>query len=354
MNSYSDNALMTKVRALYGKGLHAEDYRKLLQAKTVGAIASYLKEETSYKESLAEVQEELIHRGQLENLLRKRVLNVSLSLLKYSYDDKLFLMVYTMQNEVTELLEAIRLLNAGESGRYIVALPAYLARYLSFDLYGLAAIKSFDGLLEVLAHSPYYEVLASFRPARGNQSINIAACERALLTHYFSTLQTYVKEHYRGSTRDSLEDLFHFQIDEHNLTTLFRLKRFYRYTPDQLREVVLPLEGALSSRFYQRLLETRDDREFLEVLSGHSRAVRRYDLGRQADGTDIVGQLGRIQQRSALKAFRFSSRPIVVVINYLTLLEIEVSNIIHIIEGIRYEMPAEEISALLTIEEKRA
>ena len=46
IRTYSDNAVLAKVRALYGKRLTENDYTQLMGKKTVGEVAAYLKKET--------------------------------------------------------------------------------------------------------------------------------------------------------------------------------------------------------------------------------------------------------------------------------------------------------------------
>ena len=61
----------TKARALYGKLLTSEDYKSLLERKNVPEVASYLKKNTVYSELLSEINENDVHRGDLEVLFMK-------------------------------------------------------------------------------------------------------------------------------------------------------------------------------------------------------------------------------------------------------------------------------------------
>lgn len=63
--------------------------------------------------------------------------------------------------------------------------------------------------------------------------------------------------------------------------------------------------------------------------------------------TYIEDYIQRVFYYRCLRNFRFSTNPYVTMLCYTYLAETEVNNIIHIIEGIRYNVPPEEISALL-------
>ena len=68
LSALSSNAVLSKARAMYGKRLTAENYRELLNCKTVGEIAAVLKSRTVYGKLLAGINENEIHRGMLETV----------------------------------------------------------------------------------------------------------------------------------------------------------------------------------------------------------------------------------------------------------------------------------------------
>lgn len=345
---YADNAVMAKVRALYGKRLKAADYDQLLAKKSVGEVAGYLKKETYYAENLAEVKEDLIHREQLEVFVRRRVLDTYVRLLKYSRGDNFFLTLYIMDHEVEQLLTAIRLLNSGSINRYIISLPVHLARLLSFDLFAIAGIDSFDGLLALLEHSDYYRILGRFRPATSGRNIDITACEAALITHYCEKALTIIRREYSGDTRDDLERIIRLRASLHNLSVIFRMRRYLNAGRDMTERRLAAVDGDPCRGLYARLLDAPDLRAMQEIFS-HSRVFRNHPLDWTGDSRRIATQLYHIRRGLCRRVYRFTGKPVVAVISYMALLEIEVRNIIHIIEGIRYGLPPPEIRQLLTV-----
>ena len=51
--TYSSNVILAKARAMYGRRLTRANYRELLECRTVGEVASYLKNQTGYGSILA-------------------------------------------------------------------------------------------------------------------------------------------------------------------------------------------------------------------------------------------------------------------------------------------------------------
>lgn len=346
--SYSDNAVMAKVRALYGKRLSTEDYNQLLQKRSVMEIASYLKKETYFADSMQEVKEDMIHRGQLENIIRRHNLDIYIRLMKYSYNDDLFLKMYVMKNEISQLLLAIRLLNAGSMDRYIVSFPAYFSKHMSLDLFKIAACKTFDDLLETLRRTEYYALIGRFRPLTSERSVDITGCETALLTYYYEKLLDMIETGYSGDTRASLKQLLYYQIDLHNISVIFRMKRFFHSPPNAIRACLVKIKAKLGLRVYDALIQIQDVREFNTIL-GHIRASQLFPLDISRGTEHVSSQIFRVKRYLNQRVFRFSIRPVVVVMSFMTLLDIEENNLTNVIEGARYNIPADEVRSLLAL-----
>ena len=84
----SGNAVLAKARALYGRRLRAEDYRRLMGCRTMSELAAALKEQPLYSAALADVNPQYARRAQLENLLRQGLYARYDSLCRYDRDRK--------------------------------------------------------------------------------------------------------------------------------------------------------------------------------------------------------------------------------------------------------------------------
>ena len=80
----SGNAGPAKARALYGRRLRAEDYRRLMGCRTMSELAAALKEQPLYSAALADVNPQYARRAQLESLLRQSLYTRYDSLCQYS------------------------------------------------------------------------------------------------------------------------------------------------------------------------------------------------------------------------------------------------------------------------------
>lgn len=333
-------AVMAKVKAMYGKRLKQEDYESLLQKKTVGEIASYLKRDTAYSSLLTEVREDLVHRGQLENLLRKRKLDIYLKLAKYSYGNDTFLRLFIMRSETDQLLLITRLLSANMTEKPSASFPAYLAKYMSFDLFAVASVKTFDELLALLEFTPYYEELKPFR-----NETDIYGCETALLTGYYKRALALIKQRYHGETQKDIRNYLLSQAAMYNLVAIYRMKRFFDYPAEEIEKRLIDVDPIIGRKSYESLINSSDASTVLVRLKNIP--MLQSFLRNQQQDIELVIERYRLHSRH--KLYRFSSQPIVVFLSYMAMLDIETTNIINIIEGTRYRLPAEEIRSLLVM-----
>lgn len=337
----TDRAILAKVRAMYGGRLKPENYEELLRRRTVGELAGYLKNQTSYRQTLAGVQESLIHRGQLESLLRRSLYDDYLRLMKFSRSGSPFFGYYLLEQEIGQLVRCIGYLGAHNRQGYISELPGYLLNRLSIDLQRLARADSPRALLTVLEGTPYHQLLA---PLLRGDAVQTPLCEAALYTYYYRRVLSLVHRQYRGKTRQALVDLFLQEAQLYNLRAIYRLKRFFDAPPEEIARYLLPFYHTLSRRQLERLVQARDAAQFLELL-------REGRLGRYFAGEVlyIEQQTDRLTARQARRLLHFTVSPAVGFTAYLMLRRLEIENIINIAEGVRYGVPSEEIERMLVL-----
>ena len=103
--------IAAKARSMLGEQLSAQDYEELLHKRSVAEIAAYLKNGTSYAHALKDVRENNIHRGQLEDLLRRESFRKSMKLYRYSESkQQQYYKLHMQQIEIDLLLSRIRVL----------------------------------------------------------------------------------------------------------------------------------------------------------------------------------------------------------------------------------------------------
>ena len=339
----SGNTISAKAKSMYGKCLKESDYKEMLHRSSVSDVAAYLKETPAYGSALTSIDPHNVHRGQLENLLMRELFSKYIKLCRYNFtgsDD--FYNYLVLRYEIEQILKCILSLNAGTMDDFILDLPSFLINHASFDLLKLAKVRDFDGLISVLSHTPYREILLRFAPK--GEPINYIACERALMTFHYDHLLTVIRKKFRGQTRKDLEKVVQINVTLSNLMTIYRLKRYFSAAPDDVKEAILPFSFKLNKTVLQKMVEAKTADDFFAVFEqcyyGMNNKVKE-------DNLEFEHHLDRIIYSYNKKLMRFSTSPPAVLYAFIILINTEIKNIIKIVEGIRYQIPSAQIQDLL-------
>lgn len=348
-DNFSTNATVAKARALYGKRLKAEDYKELLHRNSVSDVAEYLKRNTHYRGALGSVDTNTVHRGFLEELLRRDVFDTYISLCRFQHLDEMDFYRYLMvQKEIELIITCILHLNAGMSEEFISSVPTYFIDYATFDIIALAKARNFGEILGVIRSTPYYDIIKDSKPDE-NGKYNCSKIEVKLRTYYIMWLDKAIDKDFRGDTAKSLHSLVKNQTDLINIINSYRLKSFFDVTAEEIQEDMLPAYGRLSKQKQFVLFEAKDADDYIRRLQKTYYGKQIEGIGRSFEKPLLENSTHALRAKYAKLALRSSQTAAISVYTILYLFEIELENIINIIEGIRYDVPTEYIQKLLII-----
>lgn len=342
------NATVAKLHAIYGKRLKADDYTALMNCTSVAEAADYLKHNTYYSRILEGVDTDNIHRGNLENILRRGFYENYFRILSFEKigGDEFYNFI-TVKTEIEEILICISHINAGTDD-HINTLPIYMNRFTCFDLMELAHVRSFSELLSLTEKTPYHDILKGFAPAPKSDGsdgiIDYARCELALRTYYTRRLAASA-EGFGDETGKKLRSFIGTQTDMINIINAYRMTRYFHADEKDIKSRMIPVYLKLPEKRLDELFGAADEKEFMERFSGSYYGRLIADEGIEIK--DLEMALFRLRYVQTKRAFGSASTAAVCFYTFQNLLEIELNNIIRIIEGIRYSLPVKEISELL-------
>lgn len=336
------NAVVAKARAIYGKRLSDADYTELMRRQTVSEVAEYLRSSTHYGKILASVDTAKIHRGHLEDILRKNTFEIYSGLCRFQQlENTEFYRYDIISKEINLIMQCILCLNSGNSDDYISALPAYLIKHSRIDLIKLGKARSFEAMLDVIRHTEYYQVLKDVKPDE-NGKYDYTKCEVALRKYYIGWVLSTIDKSFSGKTAEDLKDLALTQIDMINIINSYRMKAFFKANNELIASDMLPFYGRISAKTMHEMYNASDGDAYLEMLKRtyYGRRMECESDSLEQDAMRLRYNLTKIKLRVS------QSAPLsLYAIHYL--FEIEVENLIRIIEGIRYGIPSGSIEKLL-------
>ena len=342
LSSLSSNVVSAKARAMYGRRLNAQNYQDMLACKSVSDIARYLASNTDYDKVLAGINDREVHRGQLENRLKKKLLADSAALCRYEISIGDALASYLLQrSEVEQILNALLHLNADMTKEYFFSMPTPLAAHSHIDLVRLSGAEQFDDIIAALFHTPYQMLIEPFRPTYDN-TVDFTAAENALYTYLYSQLYETIERQNSKSVKQDLKQIIDLYLDLNNFARILRFKTYFQAGPDYIRSNLLPF-GSLNRQQIEKMIQARDADEVRKLLVqtriGKKTSKIEYNFADQLAERALYGVCRR--------GVHFSVSASVVLLSYIFYMQIELLDIINIVEGIRYNLPPEEIKKLL-------
>ncbi len=342
MSSMASNAILAKARAMYGKCLTDSDYRQLMDCRSVPEVAGYLKTRTSYGSALTGLDENSIHRGQLEPLLRQNLYFDVFALSRYAKDKALLFTGFIISEmEIEQIIRCLTLVNLGRAEEYVYSMPLSMDQYAKISFKELASVRSYDDMMEMLSGTVYYSVLQRYKP-KENERIDIARIEAELNNQNYGVIMGEMEK--AGKNRDAgeLKEIFAAMLDFRNMSRIIRLKKYYGYDESRIKPLLIPY-GRLSKRNIDDLCAAETVQEVFEI-SRTTYLGRLMSRLRYNDQSQMAWAMICVYCRHHL---RLSPNPTIVMVSYVYLKEIELNNIINIIESTRYGLSAEEKAKLL-------
>lgn len=338
----TSNAMIAKAQGLFAKRLQAAQYRELIGKKTIGDIAGYLRKETYFASVLEGINEQGIHRGQLEMLIRQNPYDKMKRLLRYIDADKHEFFYLTMYNyEISLLLVKIRSFNSEDREDFMST--TYLTideGNASFDYSALYHVRNYEALIQLLEGTLYGPVIARFAPNENNE-VNYTALEQELNAAVMEHVMKIIVSHYRGKERQAITEAIETHLELINVSRLYRLKKYFHPTEQEIREWIVTKSVWIPSRTWEQWITSSDADQIYDMLRDTPYKV----YMKEEPFLYIEHHLQQISYRMAQKQLRTSSIPEVVFYQYMNFLNIEVENLIHVIEGVRYHHDPSRIEA---------
>lgn len=331
-------ALNTKIRSIESRFLTKEDFENLLQKKSVPEVAVYLKNETHYNSVLKDINENNIHRKQLEALIRKDHAEEIQKISKYFYNGyrKFFRYVF-IKREVEELKEMLRGIKNGKNNELCRESFVHIGRFSKVNVDALLSSQNIAEFIKNLKGTIYYRYLGSIKDVWDNR--NLFMGEMVLDLAYFDVFYRYLDE-IDGHDRKIVDELQGTNVDLLNIEWIYRGLKFYNLHPALLFNYTIPHGRALSIRDIRELCYSDNIDEFKQRIL----ATKYKFLFDNENNTDIFMERRSLRyQYFNIKALRKKHRmDISEAIAFEVLLEYEIRDIITVIESIRYNMDADE------------
>ncbi len=339
---YVGNALITKIKTMHANDLKADDYKELLKKRSITDMANYLKKHPAYRDILSTISDATLNRSRLEELIRRQKFNQIIKLVKFIHlKDKTFYHLNFLHREHEVILAMVRSFISHEEFDVVASLPVYFDQYSKIDFETMSKATDLKELVAALSNTKYAKMLKGFEGVK-NDDIKYYEFEALFEHDYYKFAFDSIKKNYQGQLRLEIENAFKSRVEMENMIKVYRLKKFYKVKDEDIKGILVPstriIEKKLDeiigikdpSDIYRKIIETgygqyvgEKDQIYLEYFADH------------------------LKYHIAQKFMYFATHPAKVFLAYSFLSELEMQNLTHLIEGIRYQVPEEEIRTML-------
>lgn len=332
---------MTKIRAIHGSMLTGEDYRILSAKQSLSEVAQYLKNHRRFAETLSGIDVNTVHRGYIEELLKKHEFELFIKLRDFQHLKALRFYNSTLEKfETDQILSLVGAIRVSEKRRFVEAMPGYFFPYSDIDFLELSKSTTLDELVSKLAGTKYAKLCDKIKKADSSE-FDFAALETDFAVFHYKRLIDSINSELSKSDAALIFETVRREIMLTVFISAYRMKAYFGLSQGEIRARLMPL-ARLAKLGEDRITECESEKDMLEkmaMLPG-ARGVN------TAGCASIETAAAKIRLRYADRLMRTQSMP-AVYYAFLQLCDIESSNVIHIIEGIRYRLQPDSIEQLI-------
>jgi V/A-type H+-transporting ATPase subunit C len=341
-NAARYSAVNTKIRAIGSRFLNNEDFENLLHKKSVAEVAAYLKRETHYRDVLGGIDENDIHRDELEILIKKDHARQIEKLEHYFYSGyREFYRYVLIKREVDELKTVLRSISNKKNNNLDRDSFALIGRLDGVKIDDLLSSGSTAEFIRNLRGTIYYKYL---EPLAENDRDNLFMDVMTLDLAYFDIFYKNIGE-LSSRDRPIVDYLQGTNVDLLNIQWIYRGIKFYNLSREVLFNYTIPHGWVFKRNGIKELCYSQDLDEFQKRILN-----TRYKFLFDNENNKDIFMERRILRYQYFNIKRIRNRyemNISQAIAFDVLLEYEIRDLATVIESIRYDMPFEEAKKFL-------
>ena len=318
------NSVYAKCRAMSASLLKESDYIHLSKITDLKDIANYLSEHDSYSKEFKNIDLSKINRNFLEQILNKNVYDTYIQLHTFTTGNlQKFIGAMINKYEVDFIIKCIlkiyRKSDDVTGDHFLLNEPYYE------NLYKAA---SYPELLEQLENTIYGKALKTIT---FDDKIDLVYVEAMLYNVYYDKL-------YASYDNDG-KHIMAFKVVIENLQRILRLKYNFNFTANQIYPYLIHLKKHNKINKFMEIVDLPDDK-FLDLIS---KQLKLPEVPENLDALISENFFDNLVYRKIKKIFLDTTPSFEKPFAFLSLKEYEIKNLIHIIEGVRYNVSPDVI-----------
>jgi V/A-type H+-transporting ATPase subunit C len=334
------SGIATKIRAMESRLFTPQQFREMAVLEDVRSAADYLKQQPAYADIFTRLNDNQLHRGNIEFLLTRSEYQDFARLYRFSgLSQRRFLDLYFMHYEINIIRRVLHNVMSGKPEAIDLSdFQQFFDRHSSIDLVKLAQAENLGEFAAELKGSSYDMLFSQSDPER---PLSLTEYEIRLDLLYFNTMWKVKDKILTGQERKIIRHCFGSRLDLLNIQWIYRSKKYYRLPASDIYALLIPVKYKLRTEQIRRMAEAPSLEEFFSLLSATH--YGKLPEAQWSGQPDVEGMYQQILNRIYNSTGRRYPYTIAVIDSYLYAKEREIRRIIATIEGIRYGLDPDAI-----------
>lgn len=341
-NLFAYSGITTKVKSLQSNLLKESDYKELASLTSVSSAVAFLKGKPAYRSIFQAIDEQTIHRGEIEQLLIHSLYSDFTKIYLFAdIHQRKFLDTYFIRYEVNVLKSCLRSVFDHREGMTIDLsfFKAFFDQHSKLDITKLTSSNSIEELVNNLRGTSIYPILSNLSNIKEPKLFDY---EMALDMYYFSNMWKKRSKNFKKEELEIISHSFGTKIDLLNIQWIHRCKRYYNMSSADIYAMTIPVNYKLSKASITELVECPLE-QFSDQLEKTYYAKVYHPFRRHDLEVFYKSVLDRMHQRDS----RHNPYSIAIINSYLYFKDKEIDKITTALECIRYGLEPKEIEHYL-------
>ena len=329
-------SINTKLKAMYSNKLSIDEFSELIKQPDSERALLYLKSIKEDFKSLPEDADRIEIETQLDKNLIKDIQKIERLL---SDNSKYYLKIFLSKYEIRCIKSVFRKIYSRSILDEDLDNVGIWTNSIFKEIKGINNVTDFEEFLNLIKKTPYYKI---FIPYIGKdiKDINIFQIENQLDIIYFKTMMKISIDKKNHVLKDNIGT----QIDLENIVWIYRTKKYYHFSEEEIRKTIVDYFYKISKEDIMKLINSSDYNEFEKVLSNTS--YKKLVTGNEKKLEQMVSIYLYEKDK---KIFRSNMFDVNFIYAYIDMVDAENNDITNIIEGIRFNLKREEILQKLVV-----
>lgn len=335
------SGIITKIKALESDLLKKEDYQKIAYLETTVDFVNYIKANPSYAIVFDNLDEQQLHRAQIEQLLTNAIHVEFSKLYRFaSGEQRKSLSFIFFRFEVNVLKLCLKKIFTEEDSYDLLMFAPFFERHSALDVNKLAASKTIEEFISNLQGTNYHSL---FQKLYETHHDSLPDYEVQLDIYYFKTIWKMKDRVLKGKNKKVVTSVYGAQIDLLNLLWIYRSKKFFDIETGKILANIIPVNYKLKKQEITKLVEAVSIDEFIKILHTTYYAKLENEIQHDSIETLYYKAFAKIYEMNC-RNYRVSIAP---AFYFMYKKELELDLLTTALECIRYKLDPTEILTYL-------